>query len=114
MDGGILQGGSDFGEVQVVLPNHLLTLLKLDAADVLAGGDLQIFLEQHRQIAGAYVYLLGDEPHGQLLPDMGGDILLGVADDLVLTVDRVGALELYAGGGLGFPQQHQQQHGQLP
>ena len=113
VDGGILQRRGDFGKVQVVFPDHLLALLELDTADVFTGGDLQVFLEQHRQVAGADVHLLGNEPNGEFLPDVCGDILLGVADDLVLTVDGVGALELGAGGGLNFPQQHQKEHGQL-
>ena len=111
--GGILQCGSNFRKVQVVLPDHLLALLELDAADVFAGGNLQILLEQHRQIAGADIHLLGNQPNGELFPDVGGNILLGVADNFVFGVDGVGALELAAGGAYGFPEQNQQKHGQL-
>ena len=42
---GILQCSGNFREVQIVFPDHLLALLKLDAADILAGGDLQMLLE---------------------------------------------------------------------
>ena len=113
MDGGILQCCGDFGEVQVVFMDHLLTLLELDAADVLAGGYLQVLVEQGRQVAGAHIHLPGHQGHRQLLPDMGGDEDLSLADDLVLAVNGVGGLQLAAGGIPGFTQQIQQQQGQL-
>ena len=102
---GILQGCGDLGEVQIVFPNHLLALLELDASDILAGGDLHIFVEQRRQIAGADIHLPGNQGHRQLLPDVGGDILLRSADDLILAVDGIGGLELDAAGRLRLPQQ---------
>ena len=52
MDGGILQNRGNLGEIQVVFPNHLLAFLQFDSADIFAGGDLQILVEQHRQVAG--------------------------------------------------------------
>ena len=99
--GGILELRGNFGEIQVVFPNHLLAFLKLDPADIFAGGNLQILVEQSRQIAGAYVHLPGNQRHGQLLPDVGGDELLSLADDLVFRVHRIGGLQLAAGGGGG-------------
>ena len=106
---GILQIRGDLRKVQVVLPDHLLALLELDAADVFAGGDLQIFVEQGREIAGADVHLPGNQGHAQLLPDVGGNELLGLADDLVLRMDGVCGLELAASGGGDLPHQQEQQ-----
>ena len=45
VDGGILQCSGDLGEIHRIFPDHLLALLQFDAADILAGGDLQIFME---------------------------------------------------------------------
>ena len=103
MDGGVLQGGSDLREVQIVFPDHLLALLKLDSADVFSRGDLQIFVEQHRQVAGTHPHLTGHQGNGELFPDVGGDILLGLADDLILILHHIGVFNLAAGGLNGFP-----------
>ena len=70
-------------------------------------------MEQGRQIAGAHVHLPGHQRHGQLLPDVGGNEDLGLADDLILGMYGVGSLEFSAGGGLALPQKGQQQLGQL-
>ena len=113
MHGGILKFRGDFREIQVVFPNHLLAFLKLNPADIFAGGNLQILVEQSRQIAGAHVHLPGNQRYGQLLSDVGGDELLSLADDLVFRVHRVGGLQLAAGGGGGFPQEQKQQQIQL-
>ena len=102
---GILQFCRDLRKVQVVFPDHLLALLELDPADILAGRDLQILVEQGRQIAGAHIHLPGHQRHGQLFPDVRGDILLGLPDDLILAVDRVGGLQLAGPGFLILPQQ---------
>ena len=64
MHRGILQLGGNFRKVQVIFPDHLLALLKLDPADIFAGGDLQILVEQRRQIAGADIHLPGNQRHG--------------------------------------------------
>ena len=108
-----MQDGGDLGEVQIVLPDHLLALLELDPADVFAGGDLQILVEEHRQIAGADTHLVGHHGDGQLFPDVPSHILLGQTDDLVFVLDDVGILHLTAGRGLGLPQQIEQQQCQL-
>ena len=80
----ILQLGGNLGKIQVVLPNHLLALLQLDAADVLAGRDLQILMEECRQVAGADIHLSGNQRHRQLLTDVGGNKLLGLTDILCI------------------------------
>ena len=66
---GILQLCCNFRKVQIVFPDHLLALLELDAADIFAGRDLQVLMEQSRQIAGAHIYLPGHQRHGQLLTE---------------------------------------------
>ena len=48
VDGGILQCCRDLRKVPVALPDHLLALLELNAADILAGRDLQMLVEQRR------------------------------------------------------------------
>ena len=110
---GILQFRGDLCKIQIVFPNHLLALLELDAADVFAGRYLQILVEQSRQIAGAHIHLPGNQRHGQFFPDMGRNILLSLADDLILRMDGIGGLEFAALGGCGLPQQHQKQQVQL-
>ena len=40
MNGGVVEGLGNLREVQIALTDHLLALLKLDAANVLAGRDL--------------------------------------------------------------------------
>ena len=72
----ILQRLGNFRKIHTAFPDHLLALLELDAADVLAGGDLQVLVEQGRQIAGAHIHLPGHQRHRQLLPDMGRNVLL--------------------------------------
>ena len=89
MHGGILQHLGDLRKVQVVFPDQLLALLELDAADVLTGGDLQILVEERSQVAGAHIHLPGHHRNRQFLPDVGRDILLGLADDGVFIVDGV-------------------------
>ena len=83
MNRGILQFGCDLGEVQIVFPDHLLALLELDPADVFAGGDLEVLVEESRQVAGAHIHFGGHHGHRQLLPDMGRDELLGLADNFI-------------------------------
>ena len=70
-------------------------------------------MEQRREIAGADVHLPGDQRHRQLLPDVGADELLRLTDDLVLTVDGVGGLQLSGLGGRGLPLKLKQQQIQL-
>ena len=43
---GVLQRRGDFGKVHGGLTDHLLAFLKLDAADILAGSDLQMLVKQ--------------------------------------------------------------------
>ena len=113
MNRGILQFCSDLREIQVVFPDHLLALLELDAADVFTGRNLQILVEQSCQIAGAHVYLPGYQRNGQLLPYVGGNVLLSLADNFILGMDRIGGLKLTTLGCCRFPQQEQQQQIQL-
>ena len=42
----ILQRSGNFREIHFVFPDHMLALLKIAAADILAGGNLQIIVEQ--------------------------------------------------------------------
>ena len=109
MDSGILQSCSDFGKIQIVLPDHLLAFLEFDPADILTGGNLQILMEQRRQITGADVHHPGHQGNRKLLPDMGADILLGLADNFILTVDGIGSLQLISRRSIGLPEQNQQQ-----
>ena len=113
MHRGILQLGSDLGEVQIVFPDHLLALLELDTADIFAGRDLQILMEQSGQITGAHIHLPGNQRYGQFFPDVRGNILLCLADNLIFRVDGIGGLELAHFGRDRFPQQKQQEHIQL-
>ena len=113
MNCGILQLCCNFRKVQIVFPDHLLALLELDAADIFAGRDLQILVEQSRQIAGAHVHLPGYQRHRQLLPDVRGNILLSLPDALIFGMDGMGGLQLAASGRCAFPQQEQQQQIQL-
>ena len=53
--------------------------------------------------------MAGHQRHRQLLPNVGADILLGLADDLIFTVHGVGGLQLSGSGLLILPQQQQQQ-----
>ena len=110
MDGGILQGGGDLREVQIVLPDHLLGLLELDPAHILAGGDLQVLAEQGGQIAGGHIHMAGNQRHRQLFPDMLGDELLGPADDLIFGIDRIGGTQTGTRRADLLPQQLQQQN----
>ena len=87
MHRGIVELGGDLREVQVVFPDHLLALLKLDPADVFAGGNLQVLVEQRREIAGADVHLPGDQRHRQLFPDVSADKLLRLTAELMLVID---------------------------
>ena len=83
MHRGILQRGGDLREVHAAAADHLLAFLQLDAANVFAGRDLQVFVEQSRQVAGAHIHHLRHQRHRQFFPDMGADILLGTANDLI-------------------------------
>ena len=90
---GVLQGSGDFREIQLVFPDHLLALLQLDAADILAGRNLEILVKQCRQLAGTAIPLPRHQRHRQLLPDMTANVYLRLPDDFVFAVDGVGCLE---------------------
>ena len=79
MYGRILKRTGDLGEVHGIFPDHLLAFLQLDAADVFAGRNLQILMEQGGQIAGADIHIPGNQGYGQLFPNVGADVLLGSA-----------------------------------
>ena len=83
MHRGVLQSSGDLGEIHGVIPDHLLALLELDAADILAGPDLQVLVKQRRQIAGAHIHCAGHHRHGKLLANMLADVLLRPANDLI-------------------------------
>ena len=86
MDGGILQRFRDFREIHIPFPDHLLALLQLDPADVLAGRDLQVLMEQRRQIAGADLHRGRYRRHRQLIRHVQANVLLGTANDLIFSV----------------------------
>ena len=46
MHGGVLEDLGDFCEVHFAFPDHQFALLELGPTDVLARGDLQVFMEQ--------------------------------------------------------------------
>lgn len=83
MDGRIMKSGGNFRKVHVALPDQLLALLDLDPSDILTGRDLQVLMEQGSHIAGADIYHPRHVGYRQFFPDMGADILLCPADDLV-------------------------------
>ena len=89
----ILQGRGDLREIHRIFPNHLLALLQLNTADIFTGRDLQVLVEQRRQVAGADVHHPCHGGNGQLLPNMGADILLGTANDLIFRMDGIGGLQ---------------------
>ena len=104
MNCGILQFRSNLREIQIVFPDHLFTYLELNPADILTGRDLQILMEQRSQIAGTDIHLPCHKRYRQFLPDMGRNVLLGLADDLIFSMDGIGSLKLAASGRNRFPQ----------
>ena len=90
MNGGILQGLGNFRQIHIALPDHLFALLQLDPADILAGRDLQVLMKQRSQITGADFGVLCHQRHTQPALDMGADVLLRAADDLIFVGNAVG------------------------
>ena len=109
MDSGIVKGCGDLCKIQIVFPDHLFTFLELDSPDILTGRNLQIFMEQGRQVAGADIHHPGNQGYRQFFPDMGADELLSLTNNLIITVNRIGCLQFITGWRTGFPQQNQQQ-----
>ena len=99
-----MERAGDLGEIQIAFPDHLLAFLQLDAPYVLAGGQLQMLVEEAGQITGAYINILCYQGYGQLAAHVVGNKLLGTTDDLVLVVDALGLPHR----GLGFMLQTQQ------
>ena len=79
----------DLREVHIALPDHLLALLELDAADILTGGNGQMLVKQGCQITGAYIGLSGHQGHRQLLLHMGADVLLSPANHLIFCMNGI-------------------------
>ena len=91
--GGILQSLCDLGEIHIALPDHLLAFLQFYPPDILAGGDLQMLVEQAGQITGADICVLCNQRNGELVAYILANVLLGSTDDLVFVIDALGTAD---------------------
>ena len=83
---GILQFCRDFRKIQFVFPNHLLAFLQFDPPDIFRRGNVQMLVEQCCQITGTHIHLPRHKWNRKILPDVGADIHLHLADDAVLAL----------------------------
>ena len=94
VDCGIVERRRDLREIQPTLAYEVLALLELDAADVFAGGDVHLAVEERRQMRGADAGLARDALDAHLVINVRGDVLQRAADDQVLVALGDGRFQL--------------------